>query len=163
MASYASMKRLRLPLKMLQSMFLPAILLTLALVPSALSPTEKPKATPGTFRGEVVNPPKGEASDGLLYLRGSDGNVRRVVVAHALIVFDSAVPSNERKRSARRSIAPGVQVRVTALVDASSGEWTASRVEVISGHAGNFEDDYPDDANAPDASQKPPAMSTSTI
>jgi hypothetical protein len=106
--------------------------------------------TQGTFRGEVVSPPQGERSAGLLYLMGHDGNVRRVVVAQAAIVYDATVPSGERVKSARKALTPGTEVRVTALVDAKSGEWTASRVEVIAHHAAQFEDDYGEDGNAPD-------------
>jgi hypothetical protein len=103
----------------------------------------------GTFRGEVVSAPRGEWSSGLLYLMGRDGNVRRVVVARAAIVYDAAVPSGERRQPAGKALVPGTEVRVTALVDANSGEWTASRVEVIAHHAGEFEDDYGEDGNGP--------------
>jgi hypothetical protein len=97
--------------------------------------------TQGTFRGEVVRAPRGERSANLLYLMGRDGNVRRVIVAEAAIVYDSAVPTGERVQPARQALVPGTEVRVTALVDASSGEWTASRVEVIAHHTAEFEDD----------------------
>ncbi len=107
--------------------------------------------TQGTFRGEVVRPPRGERLPGLLYLKGLDGNVRRVIVARAAIVYDAAVPAVDRRQPAGRALVPGAEVRVTALVDAVSGEWTASRVEVITNHAGKFEDDYGDDgSNSPD-------------
>jgi hypothetical protein len=98
----------------------------------------------GTFRGEVVLAPRGERSPGLLYLMGRDGNVRRVIVARAAIVYESTVPSGKRQKLAGKALAPGTEVRVTALVDAASGEWTASRVEIIANHAGEFEDDYGD-------------------
>jgi hypothetical protein len=81
---------------------------------------------------------------------GRDGNVRRVIVVNAAIVYDPQVPAADRTQSARRALVPGVEVRVTALVDASSGEWTASRVEVIAHHAAQFEDDYGDDGTQPD-------------
>jgi hypothetical protein len=105
--------------------------------------------TQGTFRGEVVRAPRGEWSSGLLYLMGRDGNVRRVVVARAAVVYDSAVPTSERRQPAGKALIPGAEIRVTALVDAASGEWTASRVEVIANHAGEFEDDYGEDGAAP--------------
>jgi hypothetical protein len=122
--------------------------------------------TQGTFRGEVVRAPRGERSPGLLYLMGRDGNVRRVVVARAAIVYDAAVPIADRRQPAGRALVPGTEVRVTALVDASSGEWTASRVEVIANHAGEFEDDYGDDSiTAPDqvAAPREPAITVRTI
>jgi len=105
--------------------------------------------TQGTFRGEVVAGPRGERATGLLYLKGRDGNVRRVVVVRAAIVYDAAVPAGEREKPARMALSPGAEVRVTALVDANSGEWTASRVEVISNHSVKVDDDDSDE-NAPD-------------
>jgi hypothetical protein len=107
--------------------------------------------TQGTFRGAVMSPPQGERSVGLLYLMGRDGNVRRVVVASAAIVYDAEVPSTDRIKSARRALVPGAEVRVTALLDGKSGEWTASRVEIIAQHAVGLDDDHgDDDANVPD-------------
>jgi len=130
------------------------LLLTPAAPASEVPASEvKPAAVEGTFRGEVVAPPRSERSDGWLYLRGGDGNVRRVAVMRAAIVYDAAVPKDEQNRTpARRALVPGTEVRVTALVDAQSGEWTASRVEVIAHHAAKFEDDYPDgDSDEPPA------------
>ena len=106
--------------------------------------------TQGTFRGEVVAAPRGEPASGLIYMMGRDGNVRRVVLARAASVYDAAVPDRERKPPAQRALVPGTEVRVTALVDANSGEWTASRVEVITNHAARFEDDYGEGGGAPD-------------
>jgi hypothetical protein len=106
--------------------------------------------TQGTFRGEVVHPPRGERSAGLLYLMGRDGNVRRVIVSRASIVYDAGVPSGDRIQSARKALIPGAEVRVTALVDAKSGEWTASRVEVIAHHSAEFDEDDDEDGNSPD-------------
>jgi hypothetical protein len=104
----------------------------------------------GTFRGELVSAPRGERSAGLLYLLGRDGNVRRVVVTRAVVEYDSAVSSEDRSQPARRALVPGTEVRVVALVDSESGEWTASRVEVIAHHAAKFEDDYGPDGSGPD-------------
>lgn len=81
---------------------------------------------------------------------GRDGNVRRVVVKTAAVVYDSTVPTKERQQSARKSLVPGAEVRVTALVDAKSGEWTASRVEVIAHHSTEFDDDSDEDGTTPD-------------
>ncbi len=87
---------------------------------------------------------------GLLYLMGRDGNVRRVILARAAVVYDARVPSGDRLQSARKSLVPGTEVRVTALVDAKSGEWTASRIEVIAHHESEVEDDNDEDANSAD-------------
>jgi hypothetical protein len=111
--------------------------------------------TQGTFRGEVVEAPRGERSAGLLYLRGRDGNVRRVVVVRAAIVYDPTVAAAQGQKSAKRTLAPGMEVRVTALVDAKSGEWTASRVEVIADHVSDSEDKDREDGSAPDEVDSP--------
>ncbi len=115
-------------------------------------------ATPGTFRGEVIRPPQDERTPGLLYLRGRDGNVRRVVVAGAAVDYDSDVASGDRIVPARLALVPGAEVRVTALIDAKSGEWTASRVEVIANHAAEFEDDYGPDGTGQDVVTTPREM-----
>lgn len=121
--------------------------------------------TQGTFRGEVVAAPRGERSAGLLYLRGRDGNVRRVVVVRAAIVYDSAVAARDRAKAAKKALVPGMEVRVTALVDARSGEWTASRVEVIGSHSPEEDDADSEDGNAPDEvdSQRKNASGVRTI
>ncbi len=136
-ASYLCMKQVGLNSLMV-------VLLTLGLFSSGLW-----AETQGTFRGEVVRPPRNERSAGLLYLLGRDGNVRRVIVTRAAVDYDAAVPAGDRTQSARRALVPGTEVRVTALVDAESGEWTASRIEVIAHHAAKFEDDYGEDGSGP--------------
>jgi hypothetical protein len=108
----------------------------------------------GTFLGEIVSPPRGETSAGLVYLMGRDGYVRRVIVARAAVVYDTSVPSGDRTQSPRKALVPGAEVRVTALVDAKSGEWTASRVEVIAHRTSDSEDDN-DDSTAPDEVTSP--------
>jgi hypothetical protein len=118
----------------------------------------------GSFRGEVVRTPRGE-STGLLYVMGRDGNVRRVVVLQAAIVYDATAQEGVRSQPARKALVPGTEVRVTALVDAESGEWTASRVEVIANHAGEFEEDYGEDGSGPDQVTAPrgPTADSRTI
>ena len=98
----------------------------------------------------------------MLFLRGQDGNVRRVVVARAAVVYEAGVPSGDRLQSARRALMPGAEVRVTALVDAKSGEWTASRVEVIAQHEEDTDDE---DDSAPDQVTAPeePGSASRTI
>jgi len=140
-------------------------LIALLLLGSGASVPEMRAETQGTFRGEVVAAPRGERAKGLLYLKGHDGNVRRVVVVRAAIVYDAAVPAGDRAKPAKLALTPGVEVRVTALVDADSGEWTASRVEVIANHAAEFEDEYGEDGNSPDEVTSPgnPVADTRTI
>src|SRR5208282_907022 len=98
-------------------------------------------ATEGTFRGELVRAPQGKPSELTLYLKGHDGNVREVLLTHAVVEYDDAVAAADRVEPAARALVPGTEVRVTALMDAESGEWTASQVDVIPNHAAAFEDD----------------------
>jgi hypothetical protein len=130
-------------------------LMAVLLLCSGLFTSKVLAGTPGTFRGEVVRPPQGERSVGLLYLLGRDGNVRRVMVARAAVVYAATVPTGDRLQPARRALVPGAEVRVTALVDAKSGEWTASRVEVIAHQAAEIDDDHGDDGSAPDEITSP--------
>jgi len=129
---------------------LTSLIALLFLSSGGLAPEMKAE-TQGTFRGEVVAAPRGESAAGLLYLRGRDGNVRRVLVVRAAIVYDPATVHGQTvSKPAQKALVPGVEVRVTALVDAQSGEWTASRVEVLADHSGEFEDDCVEDGSAPD-------------
>jgi hypothetical protein len=106
-------------------------------------------ATEGSFRGDLVQAPQGKKSAGTIYVQGHDGNVRSVMVNHATIGYDEAY-AESRRGSAMLALVPGTEVRVTAQMDAQSGEWTASRVEIIPGHAAAFEDDYGPDGSGPD-------------
>ena len=106
-------------------------------------------ATEGTFCGDLVAAPQGKRSAEMIYVQGHDGKVRSVVVTHA------AFGDNEADASAKRgpkviALIPGIEVRVTARMDAQSGEWTASRVEIIYDHAARFEEDYGADYGGPD-------------
>jgi len=106
--------------------------------------------TKGTFLGDLVGAPAGKQAADSIYLQGSDGSVRCVIVAHAVITYDTGGAPADRSRPARFALVPGTEVRVTAAMDAQSGEWTASRVEVIPGHSAKFEDDYGEDYSGPD-------------
>jgi hypothetical protein len=140
-------------------------LLAVLLFSSGLLTPRVLAGTAGTFRGEVVKPPQGERLTGLLYLMGRDGNVRRVIVARAAVVYAATVPTGDRLQPARRALVPGAEVRVTALVDAKSGEWTASRVEVIAQQAAETDDDRDEDDTAPDevTSPRDPTAASRTI
>ncbi len=106
-------------------------------------------ATEGTFCGDLVEAPQGIASAEMIYVQGHDGNVRSVVVTHAAFRYDEADASANR-RPAIIVLVPGTEVQVTAEMDAQSGEWIASRVEIIPDHAAKFEDDYGEDYGGPD-------------
>ena len=104
--------------------------------------------TQGTFRGEVVRAPRGERSAKPALPDGAGWQRAPRSCGARRIVYDAAVPTGDRHQPARRALVPGTEVRVTALVDADSGEWTASRVEVIAHHAAKFEDDYGGDGGS---------------
>ena len=106
-------------------------------------------ATEGKLRGELVSTTQVKGAELTIYLKGYDGNVREVLLSHAVVDYDEAVPAAERKKPASRALVPGTDVRVTALWDAESGEWTASLVEVIPHHAAEFEEDYGADGAGP--------------
>jgi hypothetical protein len=130
-------------------------LIALVMLSSGLLTSEARAASPGTFRGEVVEPPQGERSMGVLFLMGRDGNVRRVIVTRAAVVYAETVPTGDRVKPARRALIPGAEVRVTALVDAKSGEWTASKVEVIAQQVPDLGEENAEDETAPDEVTSP--------
>jgi hypothetical protein len=101
-----------------------------------------------TLCGDVLKTPHAERMRDVVYVQGQTGNVWRVELAHAEFVFDAAVEGKDRAKPARKAMVPGANIRVTAIVDAATGEWTASRVEIVPHHAAKFEDDYDEDGNA---------------
>jgi hypothetical protein len=84
----------------------------------------------GTFRGIIVHAPKGEATQGWIYVAGRNGNLRRAEVSHAQVLYASSVPLRLRAKDPERGLKEGAEVRVTASQD-GDGEWRASRVEIL--------------------------------
>lgn len=87
--------------------------------------------TPGTFRGVVIHGP--DMTPGWMYMRGANGQVRRVGIGRARVVYSDAVPAGERQKMPALSIGSGAEVRVTAQQD-KNGEWRATRIEILSLH-----------------------------
>jgi len=87
-------------------------------------------ATLGSFRGTVVEGNRGNPAQDWLYVRGSNGNIRRVDISHASFGYDDSVSPEQRKPSPREQLIVGAEVRVTAE-QSSDGEWRASRVEIV--------------------------------
>jgi hypothetical protein len=87
-------------------------------------------ATPGSFRGTVVEGEKGAPREGWLYIRGRNGSIRRVDISQASVAYDETVPADQRKSAAREQLVIGAEVRVIAE-EGSDGEWRASRIEII--------------------------------
>ena len=87
--------------------------------------------TPGTFRGVVIHCP--DMTPGWIYMKSANGQVRRVGISRARVVYSESVPENERQKVPALSIGSGAEVRVTARLD-KDGEWRATRVEILSLH-----------------------------
>jgi hypothetical protein len=85
--------------------------------------------TPGTFRGVVIHGP--DMTPGWMYMRGENGQVRRVGISRARVVYSEAVPASERQKIPALSIGSGAEVRVTARQD-KNGEWRATIIEILS-------------------------------
>ena len=88
-------------------------------------------AADGTFRGRVIDPPVAEAPvPGWIFVQGRNRMLRKVEVAHAVIVFGEEIPVKQRHKCNPDCLGPGQEVRVTARQD-SAGEWRAKRVEIL--------------------------------
>ncbi len=85
-------------------------------------------ATPGSFRGTIVDNPN--SAKGWIYVQGRKGTARRVEVSHATVTYDEDVPAIERSPNPQGALIPGTEVRVTAE-QGSDGEWHAERVEIL--------------------------------
>jgi hypothetical protein len=85
-------------------------------------------ATPGIFRGTLVNGPKTEA--GWVFLLGANRSLRRVEIRRAQVVYGASVLERDRNSAPERSLREGVEVRVTAEQD-EAGDWHATRIEIL--------------------------------
>jgi hypothetical protein len=88
-------------------------------------------AIDGMFQGRVVNPPSADAGRaGWIFVQGRNHMLRRVEVAHAVIVFGDEVPASQQRKCKMDCLTVGQEIRVTAEQD-SAGEWRAKRVEIL--------------------------------
>jgi len=88
-------------------------------------------AADGTFRGKVIDPRENTPTvPGWIVVQGRNHMLRRVEVAHAVIVFGEEIPSHQRRKCNSDCLSPGQEVQVTARQD-SAGEWRAKRVEIL--------------------------------
>ena len=90
-------------------------------------------ATPGSFRGTIVDNPN--ASKGWIYVQSRNGTARRVEISRAKVVYDEDVPAAKRLSNPAEALTPGTEVRVTAE-QGSDGEWHAVRLEILKPAAG---------------------------
>jgi hypothetical protein len=85
----------------------------------------------GMFQGKVVNPPvTAPTRPGWIFVQGRNHMLRRVEVAHAVIVFGAEVPASQQHSCHMDCLEVGQEVRVIAEQDAG-GEWHAKRVEIL--------------------------------
>ena len=88
-------------------------------------------AVDGTFRGKVIDPPANQPlAKGWIFVQGRNRMLRRVEVAHAVVVFGDGIPAHQRHKCSAECLSAGQEVRVTARQD-SAGEWRARRVEIL--------------------------------
>jgi len=88
-------------------------------------------AVEGTFEGRIVDaPPNEPLPHGWIFVQGRNRLLRRVEVAHAVVVFGGGVPASERRKCGPECLEQGQEIRVTAEQD-SDGEWRARRVEIL--------------------------------
>src|ERR1051326_8504001 len=88
-------------------------------------------AVDGTFRGKVIEPPANQPLvPGWNFVQGRNRMLRRVEVAHAIVVFGEGIPAHQRHKCNAECLSAGQEVRVTARQD-SAGEWRAKRVEIL--------------------------------
>ena len=102
-------------------------------------------ATPGSFRGTIVDNPN--ATKGWIYVQGRNGTARRVEVSHAKIEYDEDVPASERNAKPEDALVSGSEVRVTAE-QGSDGEWHAERVEILKSSAATKQSEKPQAASS---------------
>ncbi|MDT8070176.1 MAG: hypothetical protein ROO76_18575 [Terriglobia bacterium] len=86
--------------------------------------------TPGIFRGVVVDAPAASRADGWIFVKGKNGMMRKVEIKSAVVHYEETFPAAKRKQSAKLSLKPGSEVRITATQE-SDGEWHASDIEII--------------------------------
>lgn len=96
--------------------------LLLSLLPTILF------ATTGSFRGIIVRGP--DDNPGWIWVKGANGQLRKVGVNGAHVVYGEAVPRSEREHQPEMSIKSGAEVRITADQD-GDGEWRASKIEIL--------------------------------
>lgn len=112
-ASNSAMNRARLSL----------LLLYCVLVPLAL-----PAATPGSFRGILIE--GADTKPGWMYVQSRNDMLRLVKLSGAEVYYADEIPENLRHRRPADSLKAGAEVRVLAEED-GHGRWTAREVEIL--------------------------------
>ena len=63
-------------------------------------------ATPGTFRGVVVDAPASSRIDGWIFIKGKNGMLRKVEIKTASVHYEDTFPAAKRKGSPKASLKP---------------------------------------------------------
>jgi len=88
-------------------------------------------AADGMFQGKVIDPPLNQPlKSGWIFVQGRNHMLRRVEVAHAVIVFTPGILPTQQSKCRMECLAAGQEVRITAEQD-SNGEWRAKKVEIL--------------------------------
>lgn len=90
-------------------------------------------ATPGSFRGTIVDNP--HPATGWIYVQSRNGTARRVEISRAKVLYDEDVPAAQRRARPEDALTSGAEVRVTAEQD-KDGEWHATQVEILKAPVG---------------------------
>jgi hypothetical protein len=88
------------------------------------------RATPGIFQGEIYEPAHEKVPQGWILVLGRNHMLRKVEISRATIVYANTIPARQRADPPHSALVDGTEVRITAEQD-KSGEWRASRVEII--------------------------------
>jgi hypothetical protein len=114
-----------LPLCASKKLMLAALLFALALA----APGEP---TSGLFKGKLV---REHCSPATVYVQARNGSLRKVNVGRAQITYSREVAAAKRDPDPADGLRRANQVLVTAVQD-DAGEWTASRIEILSVNSG---------------------------
>jgi hypothetical protein len=87
-------------------------------------------ATPGSFRGHVVELADVKKLPDEIYVISPNGSLRRVHIADARVSYGDEVPKQYRKFEPAAVLVHGAEVRVTAEED-GHGAWRASTIEIL--------------------------------
>ncbi len=107
------------------------LLLTIVLLClAALLLPEITRATPGIFQGKICEPAHGHVPRGCIFVLGRNHMLRKVEISRATVAYADTIPPAQRADQPQAALVDGTEVRVTAEQD-KSGEWHASRVEIV--------------------------------
>lgn len=87
-------------------------------------------AASGEFRGVIAASHFVKPSEKWIFVQGRNGLLRKVNITRARVVYDDAVPVDQRRERPSYSLIEGAEVRVNAKQDAD-GEWNALQIVIM--------------------------------